>query len=382
VLTGLACQVKYHCKTKEDSSMAAGPYDQKIDRNKVRKTVEQVFGFLGGAAVSGMVYLGDRLGLYKALDGAGPMTSEELARKTGLHERWLREWLQGQATAGLLDYKGDGHFELSPEAALVLANEDSSAFAAGGFCALPQQMAVLERLPESFKTGRGLPYDAFGPEGARGVERMASPWFRAHLVPRVLPQLDGVVAKLEAGGKVADVGCGSGAAVIEVAKAYPRSQFHGYDISNHALERAETNKAQARVQNVTFHNATVDPLPGDGSFDFIMTFDCLHDMAHPATVIQAIAKALKRDGTWLIADINSLPTFEDNLAQNPFAHMWYGFSVLCCMSSALSEPEGAGLGTLGFTEPVARKMATDAGFTHFRRLDFNNPVNAYYEVRP
>lgn len=362
--------------------MATGAYDQRIDRDKVRKTVEHVFGFLGGAAVSAMIYLGDRLGLYKALDGAGPITSEELARKTGLHERWLREWLQGQASARIIDYKGEGRFELSPEAGVVLANENSSAFAAGGFCALPQQMAVLERLPESFQTGLGLPYDAFGPEGARGVERMASPWFRAHLVPRVLPQLDGVVAKLEAGAKVADVGCGTGTSLIEVAKAYPQSRCHGYDISKHALERAEANKAQAGVQNVTFHDASTDPIPGDGSFDFIMTFDCLHDMAHPASVIQAIRTALKQDGTWLIADVNSLPTFEDNLAKNPMAHMWYGFSVLCCMSSALSEPGGAGLGTLGFTEPVAHKMVTEAGFTRFRRLDLNNPVNSYFEVRP
>ncbi|MBI3326693.1 MAG: class I SAM-dependent methyltransferase [Nitrospinae bacterium] len=362
--------------------MATGAYDKSIDRNKVRKTVEHVFGFLGGAAVSGMIYLGDRLGLYRALDGAGPITSEELARKAGLHERWLREWLQGQAAAGLLDYKGDGRFELSPETALVLANENSSAFAAGGFCALPRQMAVLERLPESFKTGLGLPYDAFGLEGARGVERMAGPWFRAHLVPRVLPKLDGVVAKLEAGAKVADVGCGAGAAVIEVAKAYPHSEFHGYDISKYALERAEANKTQAGVSNVTFHDASCDPLSGDGSFDFIMTIDCLHDMANPGSAIQAISRALKRDGTWLIADVSSLPTFEENLAGNPLASMWYSMSVLCCMSSALSEPGGAGLGTLGFTEPVARKMTADAGFTRFQRHDFNNPLNAYYEVRP
>ncbi len=362
--------------------MATSRYEQHIDRDKVKKTVEQVFGYLGGAVVSAMIYLGDRLGLYKALDGAGPVTSEELAHKTGLHERWVREWLRGQAAARLIDYSGDERFALSPEAALVLANEDSSAFAAGGFCALPQQMAVLEQLPASFRTGLGLPYDAFGPEGARGVERMAAPWCRAHLVPRVLPQLDGVVAKLEAGAKVADVGCGSGAALLEVAKAYPQSLCHGYDISQYALARAEQNKAHAGVCNVTFHDASKDPLPEDASFDLVMTFDCLHDMAHPAAVIQAIRRALKQDGTWLIADINCFPTFEENLAANPFAHMWYGFSVLCCMSSALSEPGGAGLGTLGFTEPVARQMAADAGFTRFRRLEVNNPINAYYEVRP
>ena len=357
-------------------------YTKDIDRDKVQKTAENVFGLLSGAVMSGMVYLGDRMGLYQALQDAGPMTSQELADKTGLHERWLREWLQGQATAKLLEYHGEGRFELSPEAALVLANENSPAFAAGGFCALPQQMGVLEKLPESFKTGLGLPYDAFGPEGARGVERLIAPWFRAHLVPRALPKLDDVVPKLEAGAKVADVGCGSGAALLEMAKAYPKSDFHGYDISTYALARAEEKKAEAGVQNVAFHDANGDAIPTDHSFDFISTFDCLHDMANPTSVMHAIYQAIKPDGTWLIADIHSLPTFEENMEQNPMASMFYGFSVLCCMSSAMSEPNGEGLGTLGFTEPVARKMVTEVGFTRFKQYDFKNPMNAYYEVRP
>ena len=357
-------------------------YDKEIDREKVQAIAEHVFGLLGGAVISGMVYLGDRLGLYRALEDAGPMTSRELADKTGLHERWIREWVQGQATAKLLEYRGEGRFELSPEAALVLANENSPAFAAGGFCALPQQMAVLEKLPQSFKTGLGLPYDAFGPEGARGVERLIAPWFRAHLVPRALPQLDGVVAKLEAGTKAADVGCGSGVALIEMATAYPTSEFHGYDISHYALARAEEKKAEAGLANVSFHDANGDALPADHSFDLISTFDCLHDMANPTPVMHAISEAIKPDGTWLIADIHSLPTFEDNLEHNPLASMFYGFSVLCCMSSAMSEPDGEGLGTLGFTEPVARRMVAEAGFSRFKRHDFNNPINAYYEVRP
>lgn len=357
-------------------------YKKEIDREKVQEIAENVFGLLSGAVMSGMVYLGDRMGLYRALEDAGPLTSQQLADKTGLHERWIREWIQGQATAKLVEYRGQGRFELSPEAALVLANEDSPAFAAGGFCALPQQMAVLEKLPDSFKTGLGLPYDAFGPEGARGVERLIAPWFRAHLVPRALPQLDGVVPKLEAGAKAADVGCGSGVALIEMAKAYPKSDFHGYDISKYALARAEEKKAQAGVQNVSFHDANGDAIPDDHSFDFISTFDCLHDMANPTPVMRAIYQAIKPDGTWLIADIHSLPTFEDNLEQNPLASMFYGFSVLCCMSSAMSEPNGEGLGTLGFTEPVARRMVGQVGFSRFKQYDFNNPINAYYEVRP
>ena len=187
---------------------------------------------------------------------------------------------------------------------------------------------------------------------------------------------------LQAGAKVADVGCGAGVALIEMAKAYPESTFHGYDISRYALGRAEVNKVQAGVHNVTFHNATASPLPADASLDFITTFDCLHDMSHPATIMRAIRQAIKPSGTWLIADIHGQPTFEDNLAENPLAPFMYSASVLCCMSSALSEPGGAGLGALGFPELVARQMTAEAGFTRFVSHDFQNPINAYYEVRP
>ena len=356
--------------------------DQNIDPEKLQKTAEHVFGILGGAYVSAMVYLGDRMGLYAALSGAGPLTSEEFARKTGLHERWIREWLHGQAAAGLIDYAGEGRFALSPEAAMVLANEQSPMFLAGGFCALPQQMAVLERIPEAFKTGRGLTYDQLGPEVNRGVERLLAPWFRTQLVPVALPKLDGVVAKLQAGAKVADVGCGSGIALIEMATAYPRSHFDGYDIAKIPLERARANAAEAGVKNVIFHDASVDPLAGDESRDFITTFDCLHDMTRPDLITLAIRKAIKPDGTWLIADVHGQPTFEENLKGNPLAPFMYSISVVCCMSSALSEPGGLGLGTLGLPEPVARRMTREAGFTRFVTRDFENPINAYYEVRP
>ena len=353
-----------------------------IDIEKTRKTAEQLFGLLSGAMVSAMIYLGDRLGLYQALNGAGAVTSEELARKTGLHERWIREWIHGQAAANLIDYQGDGRFALSPETALVLADESSPFFLAGGFCAIPQQMAVLNHLPESFKSGVGLTYDQMGPEINRGVERLLAPWFRTQLVPSALPRLDGVVAKLQAGAKVADIGCGSGVAMVEMAKAYPHSSFHGYEIAKHALARAADNAKSAGVKNITLHDASVDPLSEDASWDFITTFDCLHDMTRPDLVMKAIRRAIKPDGTWLIADVHGMPTFEQNLKENPLAPFMYGVSVLCCMSSALSEPGGLGLGTLGFPEPVARKMTAEAGFTRFVTRDFENPINAYYEVRP
>jgi len=356
---------------------------ENLDWNEVKDTAERVFGFLGGAMVAGTIFLGDRLGLYRALDEAGePVTSAELAKRTGLHERWVRESLQGQATSGLVTYAGNGHYRLKPETAMVLAREESPAFAAGGFDGLPQQIGVLDKLLDSFKTGIGLPYDAFGPEGARGIERMMAPFFRTQLVPGVLPLLDGVVPKLKAGAKVADVGCGAGVALLTMARAFPHSQFYGYEISEHALGRAHQNRNDAGLSNVHFCDASMQPLPCDASFDLITTFDCIHDMAHPQQAMEAIRKSLKNDGTWLIADINGRPTFEENLKDNPMAPMMYGFSVLCCMSSALSEPGGAGLGTLGFTEPVARKMTAEAGFTRFKRHDYDNPFNAYYEVKP
>jgi 2-polyprenyl-3-methyl-5-hydroxy-6-metoxy-1,4-benzoquinol methylase len=353
-----------------------------IDPAKVKAGGERVFGYLKGMAVSAMIYLGDKLGLYRVMHGAGPLTSEELAQRMNLHERWVREWIRGQAAAGLIDYIGDGRFELSPEIAMFLADPDSPKLAVGIFSDLPQRMAVVEKLPQSFKTGLGLNYDARGPEGAAGIERVFGNWFRFLLVPQVLPKLDGVEKKLHDGAKAADIGCGAGMALVEMAKAFPHSQFHGYDISQHALARAQANSTAARVTNVTFHNAAVDRLPMDSSFDFITTFDCIHDMTHPVEMIQAIRKAIKPDGTWFIADIKSLPTFEENLEKNPMTALMYAFSVMGCMSSAMSEPNGAGLGTLGFNESVAREMTAAAGFTKFQRIEFDNPMNAYYELRP
>lgn len=355
---------------------------REIDADRLREYAREVFGALSGAMTSAMIYLGDQLGLYRTLADAGAVTSDQLAERTGLSERWLREWLQQQGAAGILDYQGEGRFELSPEGEALLADETHPSFGAGFFSSLPQQMGVLERLPESFRTGRGLPYDAFGPEGARGIERGLAPWFRALLVPAVLPRLDGVVEALDAGVAVADVGCGAGVALLEMARAYPRSRFHGYDISRHALARAERNRVEVGVQNASFHDAALEPLPEDARFAFVTTFDCLHDMTDPAAMIAAIRRAIRPDGTWLIADIKGRPTYEQNVAENPMAAMMYGTSVLSCMSSALSEEGGLGLGTLGFHEKRAREMVAAAGFGRFEPLDLRHPVNAFYVVRP
>ncbi|OGO50346.1 MAG: hypothetical protein A2148_06715 [Chloroflexi bacterium RBG_16_68_14] len=350
------------------------------DPQKLQEKLVTVSGMMIGAHVGAMVCLGLRLGLYRALKDAGLVTSEELARITGLHERWVREWLQGQAAAGVIDYQGGGRFELSPEVAMLLADDESMMFLGHHFASLPAKMEVVERLPEAFRTGVGLRWDDRGPEAAVFTEQVFRNWYRQALVPTALPLLRGVVAKLASGGKVADVGCGAGLALIEMAKAFPQSEFHGYEISQHALDRAEANRKQAGVR-IAFHDAASDPLPADESFDLITTLDCLHDMTRPDQAAIAIRAALKPDGVWFIADINCSAEIEENL-QNPLAPMLYALSVLSCMSSSLSEPGGAGLGTCGLPEPNLRELIQAAGFTRFRRLDLPHPANAFYEARP
>jgi 2-polyprenyl-3-methyl-5-hydroxy-6-metoxy-1,4-benzoquinol methylase len=356
---------------------------RQIDPDRLKAFAKHVFGALEGAMTSAMIHLGDRLGLYRTLAEIGePVNSSELAERTGLHERWLREWLHAQGAAGVLDYTGDDRFVLSPEATAVLADERHPAFGCGMFSSLPDTIAVVDKLPEAFRTGIGLAYDAFGPGGARGVERGFAPWYRALLVPMALPRVEGLVPRLEAGARVADVGCGGGVALIELARAFPRSEFHGYDISKFALERGEANRAEAGLENVWFHDPREQPLPDDHRFEFVTTFDCLHDMTDPAAVMRRIRAAIAPEGIWLIADIKAKDGYEANVEHNPMAALMLGTSVLSCMSSALSEPGGLGLGTLGFHEELARQMTRDAGFTRFEPLDLGHPVNAFYVVRP
>ncbi len=329
-----------------------------------------------------MIHLGDRLGLYRAMAGEGPMTAADLAVRTGLQERWLLEWLRSQAAAGLVDTVDGEVFELGPEAAEVLADEDGSLwFAAGAFLGGMAPPDVVDRLADAFRTGRGLTYDDLGPSAAHGVERMLAPWTRLALVPRILPALDGVTARLDAGARVADVGCGSGLALVAMATAFPRSSFEGFDPSRYAIDRAQARLAESKLTNVTLHRAAADELPVRPTYDFLLTLDCIHDMPRPAEAIAAIRSAIAPDGTWLIKDIRSGPRWSDN-QRNPVLAMMYGTSVATCMSSALSEPGGAGLGTLGFHRELAETMCRQAGFARFAVHDFDDPANLYYEVRP
>ncbi len=354
-----------------------------LDQDRLRDVQWRVFSRLEGAVTAGMIHLGDRLGLYRALASAdSPVSSAELAERAGLAERWVREWAYNQAAAGIVGVDGDERFSLTPEATAVLADPDHEAFAMGWFHDLPQVVAALDGLPESFRTGLGRDFDSRGPEVAVAMERNFEPWNRAHLLSDVLPALDDVPAKLTAGGRAADLGCGAGGAVLLLAEAFPASHVAGYDISEHALARARERLAESGVGNASFHDARTDPLPADGTLDLVTTFDCIHDMTDPQGMIGAIRAALGDDGTWLLVDSKARDTFAANVERNPMASLMYGISVIACMSSGLSEPGGAGLGTLGLPPSRAEAMARSAGFTRFRVLPVEHVVNAFYEIRP
>ncbi|HEX4864040.1 MAG TPA: class I SAM-dependent methyltransferase [Acidimicrobiales bacterium] len=342
----------------------------------------RVWQYKQGEMVSLMVHLGDRLGLYKAMAGAGRLSAGDLAARTGLHPRWLLEWLRGQAAAGLMETDDGNSFALSDPGAAVLADEDGSIwFAAGAFTGGAATPEIADRLGEAFRTGIGLSYDDLGPSAAHQVERMLGPWSRLALVPVILPAIEGVTERLREGALVADVGCGAGVALLALAEAYPQSRFQGFDISRHAIDRARTRAAESELDNLEFRIAEAASMPGHPAFDLILTFDCIHDMPRPSEAVAAIRAAIAPDGVWVIKDIRCSPNWSDNL-RNPLLAMMYSTSVATCMSSAMSEPGGAGLGTLGFNPALAETMCLEAGFKSFKIHDFGDPANLYYEVRP
>jgi len=360
-----------------------GPTDEAVEPTDeaVGRFALLVWSYRQGEVVSLLIHLGHRLGLYQAMDGAGPLTASELAARTGLHARFLLEWLRAQAAAGLLDSDDGERFELSAAGAAVLVEaRDSLRYAAGAF-GPPLEPSLVDDLVDAFRTGIGLPYDRLGEAGVHRTEGMLGPWARLALVPQILPLLDGVVAKLQAGATVADVGCGSGVALRALAQAFPRSRFDGYELSAVAVERARRLAAAEQLANVTVHRQRAEDLPAGAAYDLVLTFDCLHDMTRPDQAAAAIRGAIADDGTWLVKEIRCADTWDGN-RRNPMLAMFLGLSVTTCLSSSLSEPGGAGLGTIGLPPTALRRLVEGAGFSRFRPLQVDDPANLYYEVRP
>jgi SAM-dependent methyltransferase len=335
-----------------------------------------VWGYKQGEVVSVLIHLGDRLGLFGAIAELGTTDAAGLAAATGLHERWLLEWLRGMAAAELLQSSDGETFTLPAAGHAVLVDEDSLAFAAGAFAG-GRPEGFVDRLADGFRTGIGVDFDSRGAQGAHEVARMSAAWSRTALVPVVLPLLDGVVAKLEQGGRVLDIGCGGGEAMAAIAAAFPATQVDGVDLSRHAIDLA-TERLDA-LPNASAHHGRAEEITDAGVYDLVLTFDCLHDMTHPGEAIAAVRRAVKDDGTWLAKEIRCWPTWQQN-RRNPMLAMLYGFSITSCMASALSEAGGAGLGTVGLHGDLLRSMAVDAGFGGFVTHDVEDPANLYYEI--
>lgn len=341
----------------------------------------RLWSYKQGELVSFMVHIGHRLAIYRALAESGPTTAGDLASRLGLDERWIMEWLRGQAAAELVDSADGVTFALNDAAREVLVDEDTSIIYSAGAFGPPLSPQVVGSIIEAFRTGRGPSYDERGAEAAHQTAAMSAPWARQALVPLILPSLEGVEAKLRDGGSAADLGCGAGTALLTLAQEFPESTFAGYDPSAHALTIARDAADRAGLTNVEFHQADASGLPVEGTYDFAMVFDVLHDMCDPAGALTALRRSLKDDGVLLVKEIRCRPDFADNRA-NPMLAMLYGFSITGCLASATSEPGGAALGTVGLPAELLEEMTSAAGFASVRVHDFGDPANLYYEVRP
>jgi SAM-dependent methyltransferase len=352
------------------------PETATIDPAKLDAFLGQVVGDAGAAMSAALVVLGDRLGLYKALV-PGPATAAELARRTGTAERYVQEWLDAQASGGYVLYAPETEtYSLTPERAAALADELSPAFVPGMFQIMQAMWTAVDRMAEKFKTGDGHAWGEHHPCLFEGTERFFRSGYRGNLVSSWLPALDGVVAKLERGAKVADVGCGVGASTILMAQAYPRSRFFGYDSHGPSIELARKRAAEAGVaDSVSFEVAGATDFPGR-DYDLVCHFDCLHDMEDPNGAGQRAREALSSDGTWMMVEPFAADRREDN--HNPIGRVYYSASTLICVPHSLSR-RGPALGAQAGEGRLGR-IAKEAGFSRFRRAS-QTPFNLVLEAR-
>lgn len=349
-----------------------------MDENKINEMLNRFVGDLGATMAAGNAVVGHRLGLYRAL-AEGPATSEELARRTDCDPRYVTEWLRGQAAGGYVDYDAEADsYAMTEEQAFVLADPDGAVYAPGAFVLALGSLRAVDRVTEAFRTGGGVGWHEHDEEVFVGCEQFFRPGYHASLVPAWLPSLDGVVDKLQAGGRVADVGCGLGASTILLAQAYPNTHVMGYDYHEASIELAHKRAAETGVADrVSFDVASAQEFAGTG-YDLVTTFDSLHDMGDPVGAATHIRRSLAADGTWMIVEPAAGDTVADNL--NPVGRVYYGFSTFLCVSNALSQAGGYALGAQAGQRAIG-EVVERAGFTRFRRAS-ETPFNIVYEARP
>lgn len=347
-----------------------------MDEAKLHEFMGKLVGDMGGAAMMASVIVGEELGLYRAMADSVPITPEELAAKTGYNARLLREWLSAQAAAGYMEHVA-GRFRLPPEQALALAVEDSPVYVAGGAVVLAAMFLDKDKLVAAMRSNGALAWGEHHPCMFAGTERFFRPGYRAHLVAEWLPALDGVVAKLETGATVADVGCGHGASTILMAQAYPASRFFGFDYHAPSIAVARQRAADNGVAGrLTFKQASAKDYVGH-NYDLICFFDCLHDMGDPVGAARHAHQTLKPDGTVLLVEPFAGDHLEENM--NPLGRLFYAASTFVCTPNSLSQEVGLGLGAQA-GEARLRKVFMEAGFTHFRRATAT-PFNLVFEAQ-
>jgi ubiquinone/menaquinone biosynthesis C-methylase UbiE len=346
-----------------------------MDREKTKAAAEQLFRDMAGAMTAGLVYVGTRAGLFRAMQGKGPMRLDDVVRASGMQPRYVEEWLKGMASAGYLAYDPRARtFTLSDEHAYFLASEGSDHFAGGMFEMVPVLMRVAPKVAQAFEKGGGVPFEEFGPDCVAALDLINRGMYEHRFTDYWLKSLPDVVAKLQRGGRMLDVGCGSGRVCIAFARAFPRAEIAGIDPDAQSIERARTAAAGLPIR---FEVATTAEFE-DGAFDLVTICDCVHDLAEPVTTLKEIRALLKPEGTLFIVEPKAADRLEDNL--NPVATMFYGFSVFHCMTQSLARG-GPGLGTC-MGPAITEKLLGDAGFTGFRVLEVKSQVNLFYAATP
>jgi SAM-dependent methyltransferase len=350
----------------------------RVNEEKLHALLGKMVTEMGAAAIGPLIILGDRLGLYKALQEYGPTGSRQLADATGTSERYVREWLAAQAASGYIDYDAHSNqFSMNPEQAMVFSSSDSPVLMTGAYYAISSMYHDEEVMENAFKSGKGVSWGDHHSCLFCGTEKFFRPSYSTNLVQSWLPALDGVVEKLEKGAKVADVGCGHGASTMIMAEAFPNSEFIGFDFHAGSVNHAAKDAKKSGLKNLSFKVATAKNFPGK-DYDLIAFFDCLHDMGDPVGACAHAKAALKPDGTCLIVEPYANDTLADNM--NPVGRAFYSFSTMLCTPNSLSQEVGLALGAQA-GERRLKEVAMNGGFTRFRRAT-ETPFNLILEARP
>lgn len=350
-----------------------------LDESKLNAFMNQAVQDMGAAMHAALVVVGDKLGLYKAMAAAAaPITPSELAAKTGTKERYVREWLNANAASGYITYDpAIKAYALPPEQAFALAVDDSPAFLPGAFQIIGSIMRDEPKITDAFRSGRGIGWHEHDPELFQGTERFFRPNYAANLISQWIPSLTGIKERLEAGGRVADVGCGHGSSTILMAKAFPKSTFFGFDYHPASIEWARKAAEKAGVgDRITFAVAPAKSYPGIG-YDLVTFFDCLHDMGDPAGAATHVCSTLAAEGSWMIVEPYANDKVEDNL--NPVGRIYYSASTMICTPASCSQEVGLALGAQA-GEARMKEVVSSGGFTQFRRAA-ETPFNLVFEAR-